>query len=280
MPSHKLPTKITACRIMRDLERADAPSRGYGFVEFQNHAHALAALRWTNNNPSLTEIAQGGVAAVRQRVAEKELPRLIVEFAVENRGKLRMQEKRREAAIKRLEQRKNLAAAEEIDDADTTFKNAPKKLSRGQRQREKRRQRREEVENNGGDLEMKIETSEYLQEQQPRTKRAHVTAAQTELRRHVGGERKNRAQLAVPETDDREIEQVIYGGQAFENGRKVEKKRKQKQKSKGARKESCRNMRQDFDALVSDYKNRLFQSKDGRGDGKDIKQRVSRWFEE
>ena len=113
---------------------------------------------------------------MRQRVAEEELPRLIVEFAVENRGKLRMQEKRREAAIKRLEQRKNIAAAEEIDDGDTTIKKAPKKLSRGQRQREKRRRRREEVEKNGGDLEMKIETSEYLQEQQPSTKRTRITA--------------------------------------------------------------------------------------------------------
>ena len=27
--------------------------RGYGFVEFEDHKHALAALRETNNNPEL-----------------------------------------------------------------------------------------------------------------------------------------------------------------------------------------------------------------------------------
>ena len=50
----------------------------------------------------------------------------------------------------------------------------------------------------------------------------------------------------MPETDDREIEQVIYGGQSFDDGRKVEKAQTKTKKGK----ESSGNMGQDFDALV------------------------------
>ena len=39
---------------MRDLERPNAQgvgkSRGYAFCSFKSHEHALAALRWLNNN--------------------------------------------------------------------------------------------------------------------------------------------------------------------------------------------------------------------------------------
>lgn len=45
------------CRIMRDADRVNsegtAKSRGYGFVNFSDHNHALQALRSTNNNPDL-----------------------------------------------------------------------------------------------------------------------------------------------------------------------------------------------------------------------------------
>ena len=113
-----MPAKVSACRILRDLERTDAPSRGYGFVEFQSHAHALAALRWINNNPAFSSLAQGGDAAIRQRSDEEALPRLIVEFAVENKGKLQVQEKRRETSQKREEQRKVLPDAERLGAGD------------------------------------------------------------------------------------------------------------------------------------------------------------------
>ena len=42
---------------MRDLTNVNAngkaKSRGYAFVNFKEHKHALAALRNTNNNPDL-----------------------------------------------------------------------------------------------------------------------------------------------------------------------------------------------------------------------------------
>jgi nucleolar protein 4 len=79
-----------------------APSRGFGFVDFEHHVHALACLRELNNNPYYTaEYVTGGKKAVEQKqtrarkrkgadVGEEFLsqdgraltPRLIVDFTV------------------------------------------------------------------------------------------------------------------------------------------------------------------------------------------------------
>jgi nucleolar protein 4 len=87
---------------------ADAPSRGFGFVEFTHHTHALACLRQLNNNPvySAEFVAGGKQAAELLKQQQKKMkkskkakvdeesggfvgddgkvcvPRLIVEFAV------------------------------------------------------------------------------------------------------------------------------------------------------------------------------------------------------
>lgn len=85
----------------------DAPSRGFGFVEFTHHTHALACLRQLNNNPAYSaEFVAGGKQAselAKQQMKGKKskkakvdeegngfvgddgkvcVPRLIVEFAV------------------------------------------------------------------------------------------------------------------------------------------------------------------------------------------------------
>lgn len=46
------PFRVLQCRVMRDL-KGKGQSLGYAFVEFQEHEHALAALRHLNNNPQL-----------------------------------------------------------------------------------------------------------------------------------------------------------------------------------------------------------------------------------
>ncbi|XP_069105565.1 RNA-binding protein 28-like [Argopecten irradians] len=75
---------INEVRIMRDLERVNgqgkAKSRGYGFVNFTEHKHALQALRTANNNPDLFQ----------------EKRRLIVEFSLENKAALQAKEKKLE----------------------------------------------------------------------------------------------------------------------------------------------------------------------------------------
>jgi RNA recognition motif-containing protein len=70
------------CVVLRDLEALDeegqAKSRGIGFVEFEEHEHALACLRQLNNNPNV-------ISAIK---------RPIVEFAIENVKILKLRERK------------------------------------------------------------------------------------------------------------------------------------------------------------------------------------------
>ncbi|MPC86153.1 RNA-binding protein 28 [Portunus trituberculatus] len=68
-------------RNLKNLDENGKPmSRGYGFVSFTKHEHALAALRSVNNNPEVFTNDQ----------------RPIVEFSLENRSVLKAREKRME----------------------------------------------------------------------------------------------------------------------------------------------------------------------------------------
>ncbi|KAG0054290.1 RNA recognition motif-containing protein [Gryganskiella cystojenkinii] len=64
---------VKQAKVVRSKDRVDGTtqqlrSKGYGFLEYSTHAHALAGLRWLNNNPAL--------------FGDKKC--LIVEFSVEN----------------------------------------------------------------------------------------------------------------------------------------------------------------------------------------------------
>ena len=77
---------------MRDLQRlkdGKSLSKGFSFVEFTHHAFALACLRELNNNPAYVDFAasgSGGTAEIPIRGSSR--PRLIVEFAIENKRKV------------------------------------------------------------------------------------------------------------------------------------------------------------------------------------------------
>ncbi|KAF6086722.1 RNA binding motif protein 28 [Phyllostomus discolor] len=74
--------RIKECRVMRDLRgvrgKMKGQSLGYAFAEFQEHEHALAALRHVNNNPEIFGPQK----------------RPIVEFSLEDRRKLKIKELR------------------------------------------------------------------------------------------------------------------------------------------------------------------------------------------
>ncbi|XP_057693557.1 RNA-binding protein 28 [Corythoichthys intestinalis] len=76
--------RMTECRIMYDRKpekgQVMGQSLGYGFVQFQEHEHALATLRYLNNNPEVFG-------------AHK---RPIVEFSLEDSRKLKIKEMRRQ----------------------------------------------------------------------------------------------------------------------------------------------------------------------------------------
>lgn len=82
-------------------------SKGFGFASFEHHIHALAALRYLNNNPDFAHFAQGGAQAKSNDKPENEVPRLIVEFTVENIAEVKKHEKKvqeREARRKSMEE--------------------------------------------------------------------------------------------------------------------------------------------------------------------------------
>ncbi|CAI5724624.1 unnamed protein product [Peronospora destructor] len=133
------PVKVRMAKVVRDMESAktgkDPRSRGYGFVEFSEHSHALAALRVLNNNPKYTSYAAGRVATSGAPDSSKS--RLIVEFALENHGKLKLREKRAADSAKKREEERALKEAQGEDDKDAE----KAKKSRGQRQRENKKLR-------------------------------------------------------------------------------------------------------------------------------------------
>ena len=64
-------------RARLEADGVTSRSKGYGFIEFGAHLHALAALRQLNNNPAYsTEFAAGGAAAVsgRRKAVQGGLP--------------------------------------------------------------------------------------------------------------------------------------------------------------------------------------------------------------
>ncbi|KAF9944366.1 RNA recognition motif-containing protein, partial [Modicella reniformis] len=93
---------VKQAKIVRSKDRVDATtqqlrSKGYGFLEYSTHAHALVALRWLNNNPAL--------------FGEKKC--LIVEFSIEN---VMVNKQRTEREAKRITKRKNEANSEDEEE--------------------------------------------------------------------------------------------------------------------------------------------------------------------
>ncbi|XP_042551946.1 RNA-binding protein 28 isoform X3 [Dipodomys spectabilis] len=82
--------RIKECRVMRDLKgtqgKVKGQSLGYAFAEFQEHEHALRALRHINNNPEIFGPQK----------------RPIVEFSLEDRRKLKMKELRIQRGLQKM----------------------------------------------------------------------------------------------------------------------------------------------------------------------------------
>ena len=114
-PAAVPPPRVKQAKIIRDAVKTDAAglpaSKGYGFVEFAEHVHALGALRRLNNNPDpeCACAARGGEAA--RAAPAQHRPRLIVEFAVENAAKVRIRTKRLQLQQQRQRQRCRVEAA-------------------------------------------------------------------------------------------------------------------------------------------------------------------------
>lgn len=137
-------------------QKEKGSSRGFGFVDFLHHIHALACLRELNNNVLYSsQYAVGGKRAldVKNNISKKKkatatdyvsedgkalLPRLIVDFTVENKIKAQQQ------VTKRAKQQANREKQQTKHEESGNAVQAKAKKSRGARQRERKRKRREE----------------------------------------------------------------------------------------------------------------------------------------
>jgi nucleolar protein 4 len=113
--------KIVHVKILRDAER-NGRSKGYGFVQFEKHEHAMAALKKLNNNPKVIDslirdspkaLAIDDERARRLRKDWGDGRRLLVEFAVEDRRQVRIIEQ-----IKSRGREKSAAIAAQRSDGD------------------------------------------------------------------------------------------------------------------------------------------------------------------
>lgn len=145
-----------------------APSRGFGFVEFTHHAHALACLRELNNNSAYSaEYVAGGKRATEMMKHSKKrkkpkavitemddgtsggdfvgedgrvrIPRLIIEFTVENKAKARKQAERKAQQAANIQKQKVASKDSKVENS----KDKKKTKSRGALQREKKRKAKE-----------------------------------------------------------------------------------------------------------------------------------------
>ncbi|CAM9198803.1 unnamed protein product [Chrysoparadoxa australica] len=140
------PKSIVKVQVVKDMDAKptlgagvdqENPSKGFAFVTFSHHAHALAALRKLNNNPAFTQFAQGS------RLQQGEKPRLIVEFSVENHAKIKLQEERKAKFEKKKGDLLKLGLGQDGKPLGPAGVSKQKKLSRGQKQREKKRREKE-----------------------------------------------------------------------------------------------------------------------------------------
>jgi nucleolar protein 4 len=185
---------IPSVYIDRDFttnKKEKAPSRGFGFVDFEHHVHALACLRELNNNPYYAaEFVSGGKKAVdAKRLARKRkgkgeavkgdfvsedgrilTPRLIVDFTVENKAKAKKQAEHRAQQQANIEKQRLEQKEKKV--AQALSKKQQKKKSRGAAQRERKRRQREM---GGATQDESVPTKETKKTQAPAAERETIT---------------------------------------------------------------------------------------------------------
>jgi len=108
----------------KSKKKLQGRSKGFAFVEFTEHVHALAALRMLNNNPAFAFLASGGSKSMD--VLKSKRSRLMVEFAVENSAKLRKRQQRYEILLKKQRMERNSAKAQKFAERQMKNEEAPK----------------------------------------------------------------------------------------------------------------------------------------------------------
>lgn len=162
-------------KLLKDKDRKDttgAPqSKGYGFVEFTVHDHALTALRKVNNNPKFFGPNN----------------RPIVEFAIENARKLQA---RNENMNKQLDYRQRVQSGEQKGqkrraEEEPEEENPKKKSKNGKVKKEKTKQKGDQ--NNSpqkaGNQRQPKQNQQQPQKNQPKQNQLQTDQSQTKAKR-------------------------------------------------------------------------------------------------
>ena len=189
MPSTKTAwrhVRIVQSKVISEGGRGeDFVSRGYGFVEFGEHAHALAALRMLNNNPHYFWCAPGPKATGTPHFRRH---RLIVEFAVENAKKLakrarKLQKQKKHLADRGISRPSNSKKGSSVVAQDRRSAEMPNFMDKAKRRhRNKRKQY-------GDSKEDKKSTKRKSQDFDVREKRPKLRKIQGKNKDEFGGKK-------------------------------------------------------------------------------------------
>lgn len=285
--NENIKVRITYCKIIRDEER-NGRSRGYGFVEFERHEHALAALQSVNNNSRAMEMLIAAKPKVlkidehRERALRKQWGdgrRLQVEFSVEDKRKVEIIRRIKEKGKKLSEENKKRKLEEGVEEKSRKRKKRKKETKDGGKKSEER----EEVEPRASGEARAISKSERKSAlKRKRAEEKEKGAVDAKRQRKEGSSRldgnkqgnESRSGKAERQTWGREEEELDKRGE-------LKQRQKRKGKKKGEEKE------EKFDALVTAYKRKLESKglRDGGtlGSAKGMQQastaELSRWFE-
>ena len=262
-----------------------ARSKGFGFIEFSTHLHALACLRELNNNPAYSTAFAAGGATAKTR-PEDEWPRLIVEFAIENIAKVKEHEKRKAEMKAR---RDSLAAAGVQQPFRPQQQQQPQlQLYQQQQQQQQQQQLLQLKRAKRGYLDPLPVISNKSSDSQTGARQHLPSSSQQQLKRPqemqssldvVGGRNNKRgrsegeprgAAQALHNSDEAELEAILNGLDEVGWGEE-KKERKKKKTTKGgvddtAEVEKPRRVgrksekaeEDEHDKMVSDYKKKLF----------------------
>jgi len=279
---------VSQVKIIRDKIRTDKEgkpkSKGFGFVEFNDHESALACLRALNNNPFVFTKNQ----------------RPVVEFAVDDQRKLHARNKRLERNSKRQEQREEqralqLAEAKEHEAADVeqeqqmvqgNISDSAEQTTKPDKKRKRKKKQDSEV----GDSEINASNLNGSESAQPLTKKQKRKLRKNErqVNRLLGLpiEKKELKEASEDDTKEKNSKQKknkkdVQSAKEINNTEHTESvqtttDKKKKRKGVQLTKREKKDVKEDeqFQKLVNNYKKKFFAV-----DNEKSQEIKKRWYE-
>ena len=257
-------------------------SRGYGFIEFTEHAHALAALRMLNNNPEYFMFTPGPSGPATPM---KSRQRLIVEFSCEDARKLLKQKKNLEAR-----KEKSLQRAAELG-LNNNSKKSKKKRKQTQddaaadddnilskKKKHKRRNRNNKSKHTSNDSSMIEDDNNNA-----KSSKGDESMMDVEHTLDTNNNSDNDNKKRRKDNRSKTLKAIDKRGGSLSSRRERKKSKRGKDNGKNAKGKPQGSGEVNFDDLVSKYKKRLEKSnilQQGASSSSSSSKKKSRWFDE